>query len=194
MGARKQFACRRQGFTALPPLAPVLRGEGLGVRGGASPSPPTPLPRSGGEGSKECRRGFTLIEMLVALTILTVLATLSIAIIPRVQQRTKASRGGDLLQGWLLVAKQWAIRDRTPHGVRLMIDPNDGFVHTLQYIERPDPIAGGTAIFDTNTLTTSPQCILIPGQDLGGTGSLQAVWPVLPGDYIQLYGGPSYTI
>jgi AmmeMemoRadiSam system radical SAM enzyme/AmmeMemoRadiSam system protein B/AmmeMemoRadiSam system protein A len=45
--------------TALSPLSPVLRGEGLGVRGGSdralpgsSPSPPTPRPRStGGEGS-----------------------------------------------------------------------------------------------------------------------------------------------
>src|SRR5436305_1110306 len=34
-----------------PPLAPVLRGEGPGVRGALpSPSPPAPLPRSGGEG------------------------------------------------------------------------------------------------------------------------------------------------
>jgi tetratricopeptide (TPR) repeat protein len=37
-----------------PPLAPVLRGEGKGVRGGSpsAPSPPTPRPRSGGEGGE----------------------------------------------------------------------------------------------------------------------------------------------
>ena len=40
------------GVARFPPLAPVLRGEGSGVRGsGLFPSPPTPLPRSGGEGS-----------------------------------------------------------------------------------------------------------------------------------------------
>jgi superfamily II DNA/RNA helicase len=47
----------RAGFVTLdplPPLAPVLRGEGSGVRGeNPTPSPPTPLPRSiGGEGSE----------------------------------------------------------------------------------------------------------------------------------------------
>jgi prepilin-type N-terminal cleavage/methylation domain-containing protein len=140
-----------------------------------------------------CRRGFTLIEMLVAIGILAVIATLSAAVIPKIQERTKASKGGDQIQGWLLIAKQRALRDRAPRGVRLIVDP-DNFVRTLQYIERPDPITGVGAIFDTNTLTTPPQRILIPGQDLGGTGSLQAVWPVQPGDYIQLYGGPSYKI
>src|SRR5207244_2282343 len=40
----------------LSPLAPVVGGEGPGVRGHSqTPSPPTPLPRSGGEGSHAAR-------------------------------------------------------------------------------------------------------------------------------------------
>lgn len=49
------------------PLSPALRGEGLEVRGGAgskSPSPPTPLPRSGGEGNKSENFTDTLLKIL----------------------------------------------------------------------------------------------------------------------------------
>jgi prepilin-type N-terminal cleavage/methylation domain-containing protein len=139
------------------------------------------------------RRGFTLIEMLVVLGILLVLATLSVAVIPKVQERTKALRGADQMQGWLLIAKQRALRDRAPRGVRLFLDkdPATGvvIVNRLQYIEQPDPIVGVTAVFNPTTNSIS-----IPGQDLGGTGSLQSIWPVMPNDYIQLYGGASYKI
>ena len=50
-------------------LSPVLRGEGSGVRGSASaeihaPSPPTPLPRSGGEGRKNGHHQRLVMETL----------------------------------------------------------------------------------------------------------------------------------
>jgi prepilin-type N-terminal cleavage/methylation domain-containing protein len=140
------------------------------------------------------RRGFTLVEMLLALAILTVIATLSIAVIPKIKERTKATAGADNVQQWLLIAKQWALRDRLPTGIRLNVDPTYGDVRTLQYIQQQDSIAGTAALFDGSTLTAPPQRIFIQGMDLGGTGSLQAIWPVQAGDYIQLYGGPSYKI
>ncbi len=46
------FAVKEE-FPPLTPLSPVLGGEGLGVRGRLSPSPPTPLPRVQGRGEKD---------------------------------------------------------------------------------------------------------------------------------------------
>jgi prepilin-type N-terminal cleavage/methylation domain-containing protein len=149
------------------------------------------------------RRGFTLVEMLVALAILTVIATLSIAVIPKIKERTKASAGADNLQQWLLIAKQWALRDRAPRGVRLLVD-TDGFVRSLQYIEQPDNFTGGVLNFNPNNASQ----VIISGVDLsGGFGLNQTLWPVQSwfidagtgqvrkeGDYLQIQNGPAVRI
>src|SRR5947209_19871546 len=64
--------------------------------------------------------GFTLIELLVVITLLVVLVTLVAALAPGLRARQKVTRGADLLQEWLLIAKRRAARDRTPCGVRLL--------------------------------------------------------------------------
>lgn len=142
------------------------------------------------------RRGFTLIEMLVAIGILTVLATLSVAVIPKIQERTKAARGGDLVQGWLLIGKQRALRDRAPRGVRLIIDA-DLYVRTLQYIERPDNFTGGAVQFDPpGQPGSNAYKATFIGVDLTGglDPNIPAIWPIQAGDYLQVQGGPSYLI
>src|SRR5262249_59426198 len=51
-------------------------------------------------------------------------------------QRT--SRGADQVQGWLFIAKQRALRDGAPRGIRLIRDTdNPNWVKELMYIERP---------------------------------------------------------
>jgi hypothetical protein len=58
-------------------------------------------------------------------------------------ERQRASRGADMLQGWLLIAKQRALRDGAPRGIRL-IPPTPtptwdrAYVTQLQYVEQPD--------------------------------------------------------
>ena len=79
---RKQAAVR----VGLSPLAPVLRGEGSGVRGdckdspvSARPTPPAPLSRQevpgrGGQSRRgSARSGFTLLELLLSLGLTVVL-------------------------------------------------------------------------------------------------------------------------
>jgi prepilin-type N-terminal cleavage/methylation domain-containing protein len=140
------------------------------------------------------RRGFTLVEMLVVLSILAVMATLAVAIIPRVGERTKASRGSEIVQGTLLIAKQRALRDKQPRGVRLIVD-SDNYVRSLQYIEQPDPYTGGTTIrFDFNTINNTGQYsqrFFIDGADITGG---QANWLVQNNDLLQIQGGPSFVI
>ena len=153
------------------------------------------------------RSGFTLVEMLVAIGILTVIATLSVAVIPKIQERAKASRGGDQLQGWLLEAKQMALRDRAPRGIRLFVDLSTKMVLTAQYIQQPDNFTGGAIQFDNPTMAGANmfKASFIGVDITGGLSSINPstglpyalndpVWPVQPGDFILVQGGVSHQI
>jgi prepilin-type N-terminal cleavage/methylation domain-containing protein len=89
------------------------------------------------------RRGFTLIELLVVMGIIAVLSTMIIAFAPAFGDRQRASRGASMLQGWLNLAKQRAIRDRRPVGIRLPAI-NGNYITEVQYVEIPDEGIGGT--------------------------------------------------
>jgi prepilin-type N-terminal cleavage/methylation domain-containing protein len=139
------------------------------------------------------RSAFTLIEMLVVIGIIVVLASLSVAIIPAVHNRTKAQRGADNTQGWLLIGRERALRDHAPRGIRLLVDA-DGYVRSMVFIEQPDVFTGGVLQFDPN----DPTHAVVAGPDLtGGFGAStanQPYWPVQVGDYLQFQDGTSYVI
>jgi prepilin-type N-terminal cleavage/methylation domain-containing protein len=102
------------------------------------------------------RAGFTLIEMLVVLSIVLVLATLTVLFMPKIAERDRAARAADQLQGWLLIARQWALRDRIPTGVRLQVDSqNANFVRNLQYIQKPENFSQG-AVVNWESTASSP--------------------------------------
>jgi prepilin-type N-terminal cleavage/methylation domain-containing protein len=92
------------------------------------------------------RRGFTLIELLVVMGIIAALATMLIVLAPAFGDRQRSSRGASMLQSWLNLAKQRAIRDRRPVGVRLPALPAGTYpyITEVQYIEVPDEGIGGT--------------------------------------------------
>src|SRR5258708_2097886 len=81
------------------------------------------------------RRGMTLVELLVVMVIMLILATIVVAFAPGFQDAQKVGRGADQLQGWLLMARQWAKKDRIPTGLRLIVNNNG--VSDLQYIQQP---------------------------------------------------------
>src|SRR5271154_6759625 len=81
------------------------------------------------------RRDVTLIEMLVVMVIMVILATIVAAFAPGFQDRQKVARGADLLQQWLLTARQWAKKDRIPTGIQLTVVK--GAVTDMQYIQQP---------------------------------------------------------
>jgi prepilin-type N-terminal cleavage/methylation domain-containing protein len=139
------------------------------------------------------RSAFTLIEMLVVIGIIVTLAALGVAIIPTIQQRTKAQRGADNTQGCLLIARERALRDHATRGIRLLVDA-DGYVRTMVFIEQPDVLTGGLLNFDT----ANPNHAQVAGPDLtggfGASAANQPYWPVQIGDYLQFQGGTSYVI
>src|SRR5436190_21286635 len=101
------------------------------------------------------RRGLTLVELLVVITIVVALFAILAAVAPHFSERQRATRGASQLQGWILIAKQRALRDNAPRGIRLPVvtnaPPYAQYVTQLQYIEQPDPYQPATI---DNTGTT----------------------------------------
>jgi prepilin-type N-terminal cleavage/methylation domain-containing protein len=90
------------------------------------------------------RRGFTLMELLIVIGIMIILASLVALVAPRMRESQKTTRGADLLQGWLFIAKEETYRDKLPRGVRLVRDANNpNWVRECQYIEQPEEYRGG---------------------------------------------------
>jgi prepilin-type N-terminal cleavage/methylation domain-containing protein len=134
------------------------------------------------------RAGFTLIELLVVMLIIVILASMIVLFWPTMMEQQRAAEGGTLLQSWLNIAKQRALRDQAPRGVRLYFNPALSNVITEgQYIELPDDFTGGTVQTAGATLNQ----VVVAGIDLyGGFGaSAPLLWPVQPGtDYLEILG------
>ncbi|MCS6850725.1 MAG: prepilin-type N-terminal cleavage/methylation domain-containing protein [Gemmataceae bacterium] len=143
------------------------------------------------------RRAFTLVEVMVVMVIIVVLLGLSAAFLPRALENSRAIRGAEQLQGWLLIAKNRAVREKRASGVILRLasetpdDPghNDprfaGCVQTLNYIQQPDDFTGGMFVKATGAT------LQFSGVDFrGGLGEQQkSSWPVQKGDYVEVQGG-----
>jgi prepilin-type N-terminal cleavage/methylation domain-containing protein len=138
------------------------------------------------------REAFTLIEMIVVIGIMLTLATMTVAFLPKVNNYQKVQQAASRVQGWLLTAKQRALRDRQPRGVRIIPDPVDSTIsRSLQYIEQPDDFTGGTltaadSLNGPNLATISNPPDLAGGLDPAGTHDNPLLWPVQPGDYLQM--------
>ena len=84
------------------------------------------------------RTAFTLVELLVAMGIIIALAALTAAFVSTGaidSQRLISS--ADRTSGWLIIAKNRALRDQTAHGVRFFINADGTSVTEAQYIEQP---------------------------------------------------------
>lgn len=86
------------------------------------------------------RTGFTLIEMLVVMSLIILLAGLAVAFLPGVNDQQRAARGATMLQGYLAIAKQKAFQRRSIYGLRLTNTAGNGIITDFQYIEKPDDL------------------------------------------------------
>lgn len=141
------------------------------------------------------RPGFTLIELLVVISIILVLGAMVMAV--SLRSTDKPRDGADRLQGWLLMAKQWALRDQAPRGLRL--SGAGGFVTRLSYCEQSDDWTGANS--SVSYTAGTPIVTGIPGflPDYSGGfspagASWDARWPVGPGDMIEMDSGSNAQV
>ncbi len=136
------------------------------------------------------RSGFTLVEILVVLTIIIILAGIAVALTPTLTTSSRITGGASRVQTSLYTAKSMALRDQFPRGVRLVResntpfldpptnsrpDPNYSIVKTLQYLEQPAPYINGV-LLSIDPVTTIASFQLADFT----TGA------VLPGDYLDV--------
>jgi prepilin-type N-terminal cleavage/methylation domain-containing protein len=141
------------------------------------------------------RPAFTLVEIIVVMTIILVLASLAVAFYPDISTSERATRGASSLQEWLLIAKQRAKRDGLPTGLRFLPFTNgtQTFCNQMVYIQQPPDFAVGRCTAVTNGSSGSLQAMLnvnVQGSQYtqGGTLAPEDEFDVQNGDYLELYG------
>ena len=138
------------------------------------------------------RRGFTLTELLVVIAIILFLSALVVAMLPSIASQTSDAQGAVNLQGWLNIARQKAVRNQSPYGLRLYANNTTTmWVTDCQYIEQPDDFtgAGSGTLTTTSTNVANDTAKFGGGVDLtGGLGADSTLWPVQTGDYLEVLG------
>lgn len=134
------------------------------------------------------RRAFTLVELLVVLAVIAALAVLVAVVLPGFQQRSRASKGAQAIQGWLRYAAGRAVYEQAPRGLRFNLEQSAvGLVaRSCQYIEKPDDLASpALSIAWTGAGPNPPLDALLtfPYQIASASDHVE------PGDYLELFGG-----
>jgi prepilin-type N-terminal cleavage/methylation domain-containing protein len=132
------------------------------------------------------RRAFTLVELLVVVTLVLVIAGIGVMFVPNMADQQRAAEGGSQVQGWLNIAKQRALRDQAPRGIRFYPNSANVAVEAV-YIDQPDDLIG-TAGSVTVSGTAGTSSLTLSGLDISNGGQPQNLWSVLQGDYIELLG------
>jgi prepilin-type N-terminal cleavage/methylation domain-containing protein len=102
------------------------------------------------------RAAFTLVELLVAIVIFTILATIAIAAFTESDQ-DRAAAGSQTLRSALEGARSRAIHDEQIRGVRLLVDPNNPrTVTSLVYVGSPATYTGTLDVADITDDGGSP--------------------------------------
>jgi prepilin-type N-terminal cleavage/methylation domain-containing protein len=142
------------------------------------------------------RRGLTLVELIVVITIILLVAALGAAFMPRVQERQHITRGTDLLSQWLLMAKQRARRDSLVTGLRFQTDPNDPNAGSYPnqytqavYIQQPPAFTGGTCTSVTANADGTYTANFL-NVDFSNGGMPVNEWLVQAGDFFLLSNPP----
>lgn len=137
------------------------------------------------------RRAFTLIELIVVMSIIIMLASITVAYWPDVQNARSINNATDQLSQWLLTARQRAKRDGVATGLRLLRDPNTGLASQVQYIQQVDDLTG--AQYPGSACQTSAGSAIVNFSNIDFIGGAAAAGQadqalVQQGDYLEILG------
>ena len=94
-------------------------------------------------GRRGSRRGFTLIELLLVITIIVITSVIAIPVIVPAIGHRQVSEAARILQGAIVGARDAAIHDNAPSGIRLRPDPAfSGIGPATLANGQPNPFAG----------------------------------------------------
>jgi prepilin-type N-terminal cleavage/methylation domain-containing protein len=140
------------------------------------------------------RKGLTLIELLIVIALMATLATLvALYVLPSFQDNKNVVRGVDRVTTTLLIAKQRALRDHTPRGVRFLTPGGSLQVTQLAYIELPATYVGSPAPnASTFSSTSGSPTVTFQNVDFQGGADTNNFdeYQVQPGDYFRDLNGP----
>ncbi len=148
------------------------------------------------------RPAFTIIELLVAMGIALTLLGLAVAVTQSSAfDSYKTVGAADRVSQWMLVAKNRALRDRAPRGVRLIVDPATSTCKEIAYIEMPEayivpPGARLALVYEYQAATMMmPPRISNKRVFLTGVSYADFISSVSPGDLVSIPElGGSYSI
>lgn len=113
--------------------------------------------------TRDGRTGFTLTELLVAMSVVIVLGAIGAAVVPGAVSQDRTTDGAALVRQYLMISKNRAARDGLPRGLRFIVtaDPtvptkNPLWVTELQEIEAPEVVVPNIIQTTTSNLNTPP--------------------------------------
>lgn len=119
------------------------------------------------------RQAFTLIELLIVITILTIILSMTIATVNFATESQRISGGASQVQSFLAGARDRAIYEKEPRGVRFFVDPfNTRAVTAMAYIQPGQKWSVGNVDLrrfdlDNDGEADSPQIRIVAGDNLG---------------------------
>lgn len=96
---------------------------------------------------RKARRAFTLIELMVVMVIILLISVVALPTIVASYSHRQVSEAGRIVQGALIGARDNAIRNNRPSGIRLLPDPAFGGIGAATIVDangqsKPNPYSG----------------------------------------------------
>jgi prepilin-type N-terminal cleavage/methylation domain-containing protein len=108
------------------------------------------------------RRGFTLVELLVVMAVMALIASIGIYAFQPYSSHSSVNGGAQLLQSWLNTARQRALRDGAPRGIRLLQGDE------ISSVSMNSLITGAAATPAINSLLVTKCVFLELGEEIVG--------------------------
>jgi len=112
------------------------------------------------------RKGFTLVELLVVMTIMIIFGAMTVAFYPSVSSDNELSRIANQVQGMIVGARQTARRELVATGIRFLPSNNPNVCEQLLLIQKPADIYGytfGPILYQAGPLNVSGASFVAPG-------------------------------